>query len=209
MPCRSIGLLLEGDGDYEAVPLLVRKIAQYRNYNDLIIGTKPIKIGDVPCMLKGDKFLRLFEYAFLRDDVDGLIIALDCEDRCALEVIRELYERVALIVERCEKPIGIVLFVKEYETMFLMNIEHIAERCKSIALNPQAVIGTGNIMARRDAKGSLSLAIVGGSYKPTRDQARLTAAMDIRQCSATYRPLAHFVNLIDWIYNWDGRKQFY
>lgn len=46
MAPRSIAVLIEGDGDYDAVPLLVRNIAGAKTFYDLKVGTKPIKVGD-------------------------------------------------------------------------------------------------------------------------------------------------------------------
>src|SRR5262245_58201519 len=105
MACRSIGLLLEGDGVYEAVLLLLRSIAGFRQYFDLVNGSRPIIVGDYVCMLKGERFLRLFEYALFRDDLDGIVIALDCDDGCALDVVAGAYDRIRDLADRANKPV--------------------------------------------------------------------------------------------------------
>lgn len=208
MSCRSIGILLEGDGDAEAVPVLLRKIIELRQYFDMQIGARPIAVGDYIGMMKAEKFLRFFRYAIFRDDLDGVIIALDCDDHCALEVVTTTYNRIRDLAIKANKPVGIILFVREYETMFLVNLAHIASR-SAIQIDPDAVSQIGNPMALRDAKGYLSSAIKGGTYKPTRDQARITGSMDIQQCAQNYRPLQHFINVVDWVYNWDGTRHLY
>jgi|SRR5665213_3340195 len=208
MPCRSIGVILEGDGDYEAVPLLLRNIINFRQYFDMKIGARPIAVGDYIGMMKAERFLRFFRYALFRDDLDGIVIALDCEDHCALEVVQTTYERIRVLAVQANKPVGIILFVREYETMFLVDLADIASRC-SIQINANAISHLGDPILLRDAKGHFSSTVQGGSYKPTRDQAKVTAAIDIGHCAEAYRPLKHFINVIDWVYHWDGNRHLY
>jgi hypothetical protein len=140
--------------------------------------------------------------------LDEIVIVLDCEDHCALEVVRTTYDRIRDLAVKANKPVGIILFVREFETMFLVNLAHIASRC-SIQIDPKAIEHLGDPILLRDAKGHFSSTVKGGSYKPTRDQVKVTAAVDIGHCAGTYRPLQHFVNVIDWIYNWDGTRHLY
>jgi hypothetical protein len=209
MPARSLAVLLEGDGDYESVPLLIRNIAIAKQYHDLRIGTKPIKVGDAHAIQKSEKFLRLFEYAISRDDIDGVLITADCEDYCPVEAVRATYHRVGGILARFQKPVGIAFFCREYETMFLTNAVHIAERSASIQLLPEKLPSDVNLFSVRNAKGLLRTIISTQSYKETRDQARLTGAMDVQYCASGYRPLMHLINVIDWFYMWDGTRREY
>ena len=209
MAPRSIAVLIEGDGDYDAVPLLVRNIAGAKTFYDLKVGTKPIKVGDAHAILKSEKFVRLFEYAITRDDIDAILIAADCEDYCPIEAVQEVYKRVRQITDRIKKPVGVAFFCREYETMFLTNADHLATKSKSIILDPKKLPQNIDFLTVRNAKGMLKGIISTNTYKETRDQARLTGAMDVEHCSATYRPLAPLINVIEWLYSWDGSRHLY
>ena len=209
MAPRSIALLIEGDGDYDAVPLLVRNIAAVKAFHDLTVGTKPIKVGDAHAILKSEKFVRLFEYAITRDDIDAVLIASDCEDYCPVEAVQGVYARVDEIVNRVKKPVGVAFFCREYETMFLANADHLSKRSKSIVLDPAKLPSNISFLTVRNAKGMLKGIISANTYKETRDQARLTGAMDVQHCAAAYRPLKHLVNVIEWLYSCDGTRHRY
>jgi hypothetical protein len=209
MPARSIAILLEGDGDYQSVPLLVRNLAAAQQYYDLNVGTRPIMVGDIRSIMESEKFLRLFRYAINRSDIDAVLVVADCEDWCPVDAVRVVYTRTKDIVGQANKPLGVALFYKEYETMFLVNAAHIAERCHSIQLDPTKLAGDTDWLGIRNAKGALRSMIVSGSYKETRDQARLTGAMDVQHCAQNYRPLLHLRNVIDWFHSWDGTRNLY
>jgi hypothetical protein len=209
MAPRSIALLIEGDGDYEAVPLLVRKIAIEKSYHDLTIGTKPIKVGDAHAIMKSEKFVRLFEYALTRDDIDAVLIAADCEDHCPVEAVQAAYARIEKIVDRIKKPVGFSFFCREFETMFLVNADHLSRHSKSVILDPKKIPTNIDLMTVRNAKGMLKGIISTNTYKETRDQARLTGAMGVAKCADEYRPLKHLVNVVEWLYHWDGSRYRY
>jgi len=209
MSNRSLAVLLEGDGDYDAVPLLIRKIANFKGYHDLRLGAKPIKVGDAHAIQRSEKFLRLFEYAISRSDIDCVLIAADCEDFCPVQAVQSVYSRVSSIIDRFKKPVGVTFFHREYETMFLVNARHIADRCTSINLLPEKIPSDARLLEVRNAKGLLRSITTTNTYKETRDQARLTAAMEVQDCATEYRPLMHLMNLIDWFYSWDGTRHQY
>jgi hypothetical protein len=209
MPARSIALLVEGDGDYQSVPLLVRMLTAARGYFDMMVGTRPIMVGDIQSIMQSDKFPRLFQYAIGRDDIDSVLIVADCEDCCPVDAVKAVYLRTKAIVEQANKPLGIALFYREYETMFLVNAQHIARRCQSVQIDPTRLDPGADLEGIRDAKRALKSIIVNGSYKETRDQARLTGAMDVLHCAANYRPLEHLKNVIDWLYVWNGQRNLY
>jgi hypothetical protein len=206
MPPRSIAVLLEGDGDYDAIPLLIRNVAAAKTLHDLRVGTRPIKIGDAHSILKSEKFVRLFEYAITRDDIDAVIVTADCEDFCPVEAVQATYARVRQIAERVGKPFGVAFFCREYETMFLINANHIAPRSKSVVIDPAKIPPETDLLNVRNAKGLLKKIIASNTYKETRDQPRLTGAMEIDHCAEHYRPLRHLSNVVEWLYSWDGTR---
>jgi hypothetical protein len=134
---------------------------------------------------------------------------VDCEDCCPVEAVQAIYGRVRAIAELAKKPLGITFFCREYEAMFLANADHIAKRSKSIIIDTTSLQAGGGFTKLRNAKGLLKTIIATRKYKETRDQPRLTGAMDVLQCAAAYRPLNHLLKVIDWIYSWDGTRTCY
>lgn len=116
-----------------------------------------------------------------RSDCERALLLRDDEDGCP----RRTGPEVASWVARAAPPFptAVVLFYREYETLFLPCASAMAGRLLRDPSGaerpglPQGAAWTGNPEVKRDAKGEVS-ALLGRRYKATIDQFALTRLLD-------------------------------
>lgn len=172
-----IATIVEGQGEVEALPLLLRRIAGEVGLSVDI--PRPIRVARQK-ILKTGALERAVGLAALRSGPEGHILMLmDADDDCPKELAAELLEKAARA--RSDRQTRVVVAKSEYETWFLAAAGSIAgERGigKSVAppRDPESI---------RDAKGWISRQMPPGhSYRPTLDQAALTAVIDLAAARA-------------------------
>jgi hypothetical protein len=168
---------------------------------------RAFKVGGLDAILKAQRFAKAVTFGQLYVQESLTVVTCDVEDTCVKEAVAAIKDRVKAIFPNLINPIGIVLFSREYETMFLANIGELIERCPEKFIEG-VTAGSINISAR-DAKGELSRVMRDTTYKPTRDQASLTSFVQVEPWRVRYRPLDHLVNVLDWGRKWSGDSFFY
>jgi isopentenyldiphosphate isomerase len=131
-----------------------------------------------------------------RDAGDSIILAIDSDDYCPVEVGRQFAARVKSMGS--PKPVSVWLFNREYESIFLPSIARIAGMYPdfkwsgtTVAQHPETI---------RDVKGTISkMMSADRAYKPTRDQARFTEAIDLGATRAASRSFRHFETSLLWL----------
>ncbi len=120
-----------------------------------------------------------------KGDAQGLLLLRDDEDGCPRDTGPEMAEWLKEV--GLPFPVAVVLFFREYETLFLPCVDLMAGRplvSRGITrpgLRADASF-TGDPEGPRDAKGVItSLMPSGRSYKPTTDQLALTQMVDFDQ----------------------------
>lgn len=171
-----IAAIVEGHGECEAVPILVRRIAS------------EIDPGFVPCVLhllrvpasrlvKAGELERSVELAARKlQGPGGTIIMVDCDwpGGCPKREAPPLLDRATKV--RPAMPVCVILANPEYEAWFVAAAESLqGERGLSERLasppDPESI---------RDAKGWLSQWMKGAAgYSETRDQPALTSIFDM------------------------------
>jgi len=171
---RRIATIVEGHGEVEAVPILLRRIAE-RVSPDLAPGLpRPIRVKRQRVTKTGE-LERAVDLAARRAGPGGGILVLldangDCPGREAPALLRRAVEA------RKDRDIRVVFAKREYEAWFLAASRSIAESHGDDAFetppaDPESV---------RDAKGWLSERILAGRrYRETLHQSRFTAAFDL------------------------------
>ena len=166
--------IVEGHGEVESVPLLVRRLAAEIAAERLPEVPKPIRVGRMKLLKQGELERSVELAARQTGDGGGVLILLDADDDCPKDLAENLLSRAR--AARGDRQIRVVLAKREFEAWFLAAAESIAgERDLPIALQPPA-----EPEGIRDAKGWLTREMPRGrSYRPTRDQAGLTARLDL------------------------------
>ena len=193
MPNRIVPIV-EGHGEIEAAPLLIRRVLQERfnEYGFQVSRVKRLKRhriqSDLPKML----------HLAALDAIDGAIIVLVDADRCCAQ---ELAAEMSQIAEEQNLycPVAIVCPNAEFEAWFIASIDTM--RGEPIGRREAIVESSANCPANvediRDAKGWLSEHMLGNMvYKPTQDQAPLAAMIDIELASnrsRSFKRLCHAV----------------
>jgi hypothetical protein len=175
--------VVEGDGDVEAVPELIRRIAHGLGRFDITV-CHPHKRGGLPAVLS--RFDNFFKTALLDKCPILWVLDYDCDD--CHDQVRHV-EQLRARGEALSNGVAFefVFLVQEFETLFLADHETTRKAFPDISAalpfpaDPERV---------RDAKGWLSSARPKGyAYKPTQHQKRLSAQVDLgrlRERSPSY-----------------------
>ena len=166
--------IVEGKGEEEAVPILLRRIAQRVIPGSPVAVPRPIRVKRQQ-IVKAGELERAVELAARRARVnDGILILLDADTDCPADLAPTLLHRATRA--RADRAIRVVLAKMEYEAWFLAAAASIAGQHgidSSTAPPPDAE-------SIRNAKGWLSKQMpTGHPYRPTLLQPSLTAIFDL------------------------------
>lgn len=175
----QISCIVEGYGEVEAVPILIRRIAE-TSYPELEIRTpRPIRVSRDKVVKEGELERRV-EFAARKISGQGAIfILLDSDDDCPAHLGPALLGRV--LQTRSDLPIAVVLAKHEFESWFIAATNSLRGQ-RGLKENiqppekPEAV---------RGAKGWISRQMENHSYRETLDQPKLTARFDFDQARRT------------------------
>ena len=116
-----IASIVEGHGECEAVPILVRRIAQYLD-PAFIPSVQPVLRVPGSRLIKQGEIERAVELAARKNSGQGgILVLLDCDDGCPAEQAPPLLKRAS--AARADLPISVVLAKREYEAWFLAAAE--------------------------------------------------------------------------------------
>ena len=171
-----IGCIVEGHGEVEAVPILIRRVAE-SFYPELLIDTlRPIRVSRNQ-IVKAGELERAVELAARKISGQGaLFILLDSDEDCPALLGPELLRRALQV--RSDLPIAVVLAKYEFESWFLAAAESLrGHRGLKSALQPP-----NNPEEIRGAKGWLRQRLESGeTYREILDQPALTTRFDLDQ----------------------------
>ena len=164
--------IVEGDGEVEAVPLLMRWIAAEVAPLSPPTVLRPIRVRRQRILKEGEleRYVRL---AAVRVEDDGrILILLDANGDCPARIGPARLERARMASPG--RRIESVLAKSEYESWFVASAESIAGArgiLPKIAapMDPESIRGAKEWLDDR----------MQGSYRPTADQAALTATFDM------------------------------
>ena len=176
----KIGCIVEGHGEMEAVPVLIRRIA-WDLYPELpIIVERPIR-APRNLVVKADELERRVELAARKIGGQGAIfIILDSEDDCPAELGPELLRRASQTRE--DLPIAVVIANREFEAWFLAAAESLRGK-RGLKNNihppndPEAIRGAKEWLDRRMENNE--------SYSETTDQPAFTELFNLDQARST------------------------
>lgn len=191
-------LVVEGDGDLAAVPLLIRRwMSEYGLGGSP--ASRPLRAGDVKKLLRPGEIEKFAEYGCARSDGDSVLVLVDCDDDCPVEAAAQLVKRIRPIAERYDCRVGVILFHREFEVLFLAALEEMAEARKDLDWDLEDFEAERDWSEVRDAKGHFERRVRDFRYKPTRDQAAFAAALDLATAIQRNRSAQHLRDTLNWL----------
>lgn len=170
--------IVEGHGEVQALPILIRRV-----YNERASATPPLI--NPPIRIKSGSFLKDEDYfkryislaAAKAAQSDGrVLILLDCEDDCPATMGPELVKRAKQV--RPDISFDVVLAYREYETWFIAAASSLTgkylQEGTEPAPNPENIRGAKEWLSRHRDK----------PYDPVAHQAAFSAHFDMDQASS-------------------------
>ena len=172
MPVR-IGCVVEGHGEVESVPALIRKIARRFDPALTIDIPHPVRVTKSK-LLKSGELERAAGLAALNAGAGGgVFVILDSDEDCPAQLGPKLLARVRSV--RPDLPSAVVLAKREFESWLLASAESLRGR-RGL---PEDLTSPDHPEDISGAKEWLNSKIKGGAYASTVDQASLTSSMDL------------------------------
>jgi len=193
---RDIVPIVEGPGDVQATPVLLRKILFDRfDCYDIGIATPKNARGRSSLDRPGgiEKFV---EYAALTPNCGAIIVLVDADNDCAAELAEQICSRCKTV--GVSVPIAVVCAVREYEAWFLASLHSIRGHSirGGLALDKD-VVYEGNLEALSGVKEWITQQMPSGrAYRETSDQVSMTSLIDVSLAhtnSRSFKRLCHAV----------------
>ncbi len=190
--------IVEGAGEREAVPLLLRRlIHEVLERPELTIAQSIVTNGKGNMDRRLAKYLR---YARIQK-ANGIIILRDADDDCPHTIASNMADQVREVT--LGVPVVIVCPKPEFEAWFIGSLlcSH-GDAIRDYLELLSTIVVPDDVERLGDAKGWLSRHMPDGKmYKPTRHQAKLSARICVSQAAITcrsFRRLRHAVEeLVD------------
>lgn len=169
-----IAPIVEGAGECEAVPELIRRIAREIDPGFSLQILKPFRISASKLRKNGEMETAVELMARKLQGPGGIIVIVDCDDDCPAREGPALLQRAKN--SRPDLPTAVILAKKEYEAWFLAAAESLRGE-RNLAGDLQSPTDPESI---RGAKEWLSERMPHGmSYSATNDQPALTAKFNM------------------------------
>ena len=168
--------IVEGHSEVVALPLLLRRLAEWRSDNHYVEVSVPIRVNRNRFLNKADDFARHLSLAGAKCGTNGwVLIMLDADDDCPANLAPQIQGRAERILQQ---PVSVVLPNREFEAWFigaassLHGHRGLAVNDKDLQIDPESP---------RDAKGWLANRMEKRSYGEITDQPALVSVMDLQQ----------------------------
>lgn len=183
----KVATIVEGDGEVAAVPLLLRRIADWRTPGVLPDIMAPIRARRDRFLNRDEEFERYLRLAAAKcEDGGWILVLLDADDDCPAQLAEQVLNRAAVCV--AHRRVSVVLATREFESWFIAAAKSL-HGLRGFAFDPADTI---DAETPRDAKGWLRKRMAGGIYGETTDQPAFSARFDLRQAfdgSRSFRKL--------------------
>lgn len=175
MKALRVVCIVEGYGEVDAVPIVVRRVIQDIDPTTHVHIPNAIRIPRSKILRPGE-LERAVELAAQKVAGDGgILILLDSDTDCPAQRGPELLARAT--AARSDIPIGVVLAVREFEAWFIAAAESL-RGCRDL---PQDITAPPNVEEIQGAKEWLSRRMPPGrAYSETLDQPALAARFDLQ-----------------------------
>jgi hypothetical protein len=158
--------IVEGDGEKQAVPALLRRIL-HEHFEIYDVEVSPgWKVNRNKMVRPGNLENAIQAITKKRTSLGAILVLLDADDDCPALSAPSILRRVT---KTTEKPAAVVFSKREFEAWFLGGIPDFREALS----NPEEI---------RGAKEALRNLMPGKTYRPTDDQTRLVSRIDLQFC---------------------------
>lgn len=173
----AIASIVEGHGEVEAVPELIRRVATHARPALYVQALRPNRVPKSRLERDLENLIRLcmIQIDQLETMIGGILIVLDADDDCPAQLGPRLLERAHQV--RADIPTVVVVAKSEYESWFLAAAESLQGR-RGL---PSDLSSPANPEGIRDAKGWLGDRMGPSGYSETVDQVKLSAVFDLKQ----------------------------
>ena len=194
MTTHSIVPVVEGPGDRDALPVLLRRVLVERLQRyDVAVGKPKSANGKSKLIRRLEDFLK---YAYMSPWCSAILVVLDADTDCPLELAPQLARRAADLA--LPVPIAIVCPKREYETWFIASLtSDSGQEIKERLGLPSATNYGGAIEDIPRAKAWLTSKMPQDrAYKATLDQPRLSNFVDIERTFTRSRSFRRFCRAV-------------
>jgi hypothetical protein len=186
-------LLVEGQGDVEAAPVLLKRLLdEYRAFEIVCPDPNPFRVGEYSKVSRSDfgEWRRLLRAAAKRPNLGGCLLVLDGDSRtkvdgkpfCAMRAARHLADEARKVGAGTRFSVAIVFACMEFESWLIAGAKSLAGKQFSDGRKPipdvPDQIPSDPESVPRDAKGWFRRIMKTG-YSPARDQKELTQLVDL------------------------------
>lgn len=183
---KKIVLFVEGEGEADAAPLLVKKLINEipEAWQSVTLDLDPFRVGEVNRLLKANSFQKKLRAANCRGEVGGVIVLLDGDVKveknklCAAKLGVEMAQLASEVGAGSTFSVAVVFALQEFESWLIASYESIGGNTlpdgREIPMGKK--LPDDVELAPRDAKKWWKECI--GKYKPSLDQAELTKLFD-------------------------------
>ena len=173
----TVATVVEGQGDQEAVPLLLNRIAAEMKPAMYLRRIKPIPRPRNKIVKQGELETVVELAARNLGGSGAILVLLDSDDDCPAELGPSLLQRAA--GARRDLPVGVVLANREFESWFVAAAESLGGQ-RGLAGDISA---PADPEVLRNPKRWLTERMTGSrSYSATADQAALATKFDLHLC---------------------------
>ena len=168
--------IVEGDGEVAALPVLLRRINEWKNPDILCNVFRPIRVRRDQFLNREEIFAKQLQIAAALAEDDGwVLILLDADDDCPKELASQVLQRAIKVIPH--RRVSVVLANKEFEAWFIASVESFNGR-RGFALGKTVVPDAETI---RGGKEWLSKHIPDGKYHEVTDQPAFSALIDLEK----------------------------
>jgi len=190
---KTIVSIVEGDGEVAALPILLRRIGEWKVPGEYINVPRPIRVRRDQFLNREEIFSKQLQLAGLKCNEAGdawILILLDADDDCPVDLAENILRRAADILP--QHKISVVLANREYEAWFLAAAQSLngvrGLTITELVTEPDSI---------RGAKEWLKLRHSEKRYGEITDQPALSAAMDLPSAFARSRSFRKLCNEIE------------
>ena len=186
--------IVEGDGEVEAIPNLLRRVlGELHGRYDIRI-QRPINARGKPKLLK--RFENFLEYARRDQECNAVLVLLDGDKDCPRDLATDLAQTAAGL--NMGVPVAVVCAHREYEAWFVASLDSATgDNIRATLGLSETAVHEGDVESIGSPKGWIQVRMPQSSgYKETQDQSALTPFIDIEHTqrrSRSFRRLCHAV----------------